>query len=463
MRNALSVWTLVFFLLAPLPAAAAITGSTIWEVRTTGNDSNGGGYDPLVTAPGTDESQADAGTAVTVIIGATTTQGTSNPVFSATTHGPGNVYNQTGGAGCTVGRFLMLSQSGGTATFDRALGTAASTCTGIFSGGLATLGAANTAAPAGGTIWLKAGTYTSTTTLSVTVDRTIRGYTTTRGDRATRPTYRCSTDSTHVITKNAADILFWLDNLIVATSSATPSRGLSTIGTNTGRFVLTDVKWAGPFSADGAIYSLTPFSSMVILRNEFVTAAAIFDVASLYVADTLFNGAQATMSATSAQWTFERCRFINHANSALRLQNAALSLVVRNSVFYGNATAGLSFGTGTSQTLSVELTNNVFYGNTQYGIDAGAANKLDASNINMQSNAFGGNGTAAQRGFTTGANAIALTQNPFTNAAAGDFSLNSTPGGGAALKGLGYPAAAGALDIGAVQSVAPPALEHYVF
>jgi hypothetical protein len=57
-----------------------------------------------------------------------------------------------------------------------------------------------------------------------------------------------------------------------------------------------------------------------------------------------------------------------------------------------------------------------------------------------------------------GANDVALTAKPFTNSAGGDFSLNSTAGGGAACKGVGWPGifpggtTTGNIDVGAVQS-----------
>ena len=54
---------------------------------------------------------------------------------------------------------------------------------------------------------------------------------------------------------------------------------------------------------------------------------------------------------------------------------------------------------------------------------------------------------------------ITLTADPFTAGASGDFSLNSTAGGGALLKAAGFnnsipgvANAAGKLDVGAVQS-----------
>ena len=38
----------------------ALSAGVVWEVRTTGDDTNGGGFDSTVTSPGTDYSQQTA-------------------------------------------------------------------------------------------------------------------------------------------------------------------------------------------------------------------------------------------------------------------------------------------------------------------------------------------------------------------------------------------------------------------
>jgi hypothetical protein len=119
---------LILAILISLPAFAAFNATSVWRVQTTGSSTNGGAFDPSVSSPGTDESKTDAGTSCTdIVIGGTTTTATSASTctFSATTHGPGNFINITGGSGCTVQRVEMISQSSGTATFDKSLGTGA--------------------------------------------------------------------------------------------------------------------------------------------------------------------------------------------------------------------------------------------------------------------------------------------------------------------------------------------------
>src|SRR5579885_697525 len=135
----------VILLLGFSPAYAAIAATAVWDVRTTGSDTNGGCFDKGVTSPGTDFSVQDAAQVsyTDLVIGSTTTQGTSSAHAFGSTH-PGNCIHISAGTGCTTGWFEITSVSGTTATFDRSLGTAASTCTAVLGGGLATISQAIT-------------------------------------------------------------------------------------------------------------------------------------------------------------------------------------------------------------------------------------------------------------------------------------------------------------------------------
>jgi len=65
-------------------------------------------------------------------------------------------------------------------------------------------------------------------------------------------------------------------------------------------------------------------------------------------------------------------------------------------------------------------------------------------------NAVGNVGADVNVGNGPDINKIALTADPFTNAAGGDFTLNNTSGGGALCRAAG----AGGLDLGASQTAA---------
>ena len=125
-----------------LPCLAAFGSGTVWRISTvSSSNTNGGAFDPGVGSPGTDESTG-AGTAIT-ITSASTTTGTGSPVFSATTHGPGNFVHIASGTGCTVGWYELVSQAAGVATLTPAFADmAARSCVGVIGGPLSTIGQA---------------------------------------------------------------------------------------------------------------------------------------------------------------------------------------------------------------------------------------------------------------------------------------------------------------------------------
>jgi hypothetical protein len=102
---------------------------------------------------------------------------------------------------------------------------------------------------------------------------------------------------------------------------------------------------------------------------------------------------------------------------------------------------------------------NIVYGNGGFGITAVAASTSNNANLLMMLNAFGANTAGDVQNVPTGTGVSTLTADPFTNHSSGDYSLNNTVGGGALLKGVGFPAtftglsATGHLDVGAVQSL----------
>jgi hypothetical protein len=117
----------------------------------------------------------------------------------------------------------------------------------------------------------------------------------------------------------------------------------------------------------------------------------------------------------------------------------------------GGSTDGIN---GSTECTTWKLSNNIFYGNGRYGVNS-PGRVLGVNYFN----AFGGNGTAAVAGtgMTVGTGAITLSADPFTNSATGDYSLNTTSGGGADLRALGFPGAfpggtmTGYADVGPIQ------------
>lgn len=84
--------------------------------------------------------------------------------------------------------------------------------------------------------------------------------------------------------------------------------------------------------------------------------------------------------------------------------------------------------------------NCIFYGKGTYGIRNN--NSRVPYCVAGGANAFGANSTADKSGVPNLPGDVALSGDPFTDAANGDFTLNNTAGAGAACRNAGLPAAA---------------------
>ena len=456
------------------PSYAALSATVQWDVRTTGSDSNSGGFDPAVSVPGTDYSQQNSPqiTYTDLVVGATTTTYTSvlNVVSSAL---PGNTLVVTGGTGCTTGTYEVLSNATITATVDRSLGTAASVCTAVLGGSKASYcssysGSSCTAgglskAITGNTIWQKTGSYVQSGTQNTTnaagsaLSITIEGYGSTHGDFGTAPVW----------------------------SQASPGANYLTIQTSTPAGVLTLVNiqitvggiYTGAYltgnellSVYSCIFNVTGTGSALYIQNAGSSIEAGIFSSSFVLASGAngINDLSGNGGVLVAKWN----AFSGGAVGISDGNNSASQkwLLIGNS-FYGNtrgiyAQAGgvawlqLDSNSFQSQTdenvysngspVWVTASNNAFYGGT-YGIRL-----VGYTFAVAQSNAYGNLSTANYSGFVAGMNSsdIALTANPFTSTS--NFALNSTSGGGALLKGAGYPGATAAgtgyIDVGALQS-----------
>ncbi len=112
-----------------------------------------------------------------------------------------------------------------------------------------------------------------------------------------------------------------------------------------------------------------------------------------------------------------------------------LFVLFSHCAFVSNGTSGISIR---ASMYSVHLDNTIFYGNGAFGIEyVGSTGTLGP--ISGFCNAFGSNTSGARSNFPALTGDVTLTADPFTSKATGDFSLNSTAGGGAALKAVGFP------------------------
>ena len=185
-------------LLIPSLCFALLPYDTIWEVRTTGNDNNGGGYDN--GGAGTDYSQQDAAQEDWCAAGCNQTNdlaSTSASSWLTLTSAAGgftavmvdNLIHITAGTNFTAGHYEVTAYTNAnTVTLDRACGSVgdASAGTGYLGGALATpQAAADGMVERSNYVFIKAGTYTSAA--AQILDEKQRyvnwiGYNATRGD-----------------------------------------------------------------------------------------------------------------------------------------------------------------------------------------------------------------------------------------------------------------------------------------
>ena len=440
------------------------SASVVWEVRpATGSDTQcGGGFDPSVSSPGTDYSQQNsAQVAYTdLVIGTTTTQLTSagNPFSSADV---GNVIQITSGSGFTTGFYTINSVSGTTATMDRAVGTASSTGGhGYLGGALATLGGAlfhslSGIPAAGQKIWLN-GTQTITAAVNIGIscsgDRiSIQGYSSTRGDSG-HAALACSTNSVDMLTL-AGISGFELVQVDITNTAGTPGNGIrATAGGNSNYVTLQNCVISGcAIGVDGNYaapdyYQFTPiFMIEVEIKNctsHGFQNSGISILKGCYSHNNTGDGFQVNTSQTNGISAYG-CVSANNGGVGFNFNSVASITFadVQNCDSYNNTGDGLKW-TGSSVTMSLCLLNNVFYGNGGYGInfDTTFSSANPGQVLIQRDNAFGSNtsGSRSPSNSPSGVNDISLTANPFNSPSTGDFSLNSTAGGGALLTGVGW-------------------------
>lgn len=448
----------------------AISASTQMNVRDDGVDTNGGGF--VAGASGTDyslQAAANSGgnnsSTTDVVANGTTTLTSAGASFTSAI--VGNIIYLTGGTGplAATRRQVTVFTNSTTITVDATVASG----TGItmnVGGAFLTVGAAVTACVSGNIVNVKTGTYTITAVIAMTVTTlTVKGYGTTPGDGGTAPLITTATDSTPIFNSNSSAGGFKsFNNLSLSNTASTRSSGIVQITTSG-----SSQWWAiSNCSFDG-------FTWAVNARN----AAGDFPVARISLTNCLVKnsstlGIEADSSGAHSVWV-SGCTFSTNAadintgtNGTTTVMDSILEgttgasvtitgpvAIVQHNSFEG--TGGNALVVSNSVTVIARFQNNIFYGcNRAIGITAGGANVqpwLSASRCN----AFGNN-TNANTGWGTSTGDVTLTADPFTNSGAGDYSLNTTSGGGAACRQVGFPGAfpggtsTGYPDIGAVQA-----------
>lgn len=452
----------------------ALAAAIIWEVQTGGSDSNGGGF--KAGASGTDRSQQAA--AQVAIDNATITTSIATNVitftggYSPSSADVGNVVQMLTGTNVTAGFYEITSVVAGTSwTVDRNVVTSGTTtnATGNMGGCLASPGQAAGAKVAGNGVWIKAGTYTISVTTPNVATGIIsdsqadggtgfwEGYQTTRGDLGTAPVLQVASSGVTSVTVFAKSAAGFIRNLTVDGQSKSSIRGWS-VATYGG---IACIGLTGMNCTNAAFVGAAGnYFERCVATGCSVQSTAWF-TGGTHVACVSYG------NTTAGYWvndtsTFVRC--ISSGNSGASSDGwdtRNFPSTFAHCVSYGNGRHGFN----QTNTALVEWLNCIAEANGGYGYTGNVTPNTGllryCAGYNNTSGAYDTAVIVRVVGFVT------LTASPFTNAASGDFSLNTTAGGGSSCRAAGYPGVfpngttTGYVDIGAAQHADPAALALY--
>jgi hypothetical protein len=415
----------------------ALSGNTVFEVQTGGSDTNGGGF--VTGASGTDWSQ-QASAQYSFADGQSF--GTTNFDSATANFGTdvvGNLIRINGGTGSiTADWYQIVSRTSATRiVLDRSTGLTTGTgATFKIGGALATPGMLGHATLLGSNVaqqkaWIKSGTYTLTSSTDnisggllniggFAVGVVIEGYQTTRGDRAARPVISAGslTGLSNGMIRGAGSRTTKVVNLECDANNGTNNNAFGA-----GPLFYRCLARNAPAGSNG-----NGFAGGAALRCTAINCnigfgggmQAIFCLADTCIVG--FSGGGCFIGSIAKGCT----------TRGFEASNSRMTNCVAYSCADGYDWTAQLGGPATS-------TNCISYGNSGFGFRSSA----NVGGHFLFNCASGGN-TSGNFSSCTEEGSITLTADPFTNAAGGDFSLNSAAGGGALLKGAGLPAAPGA-------------------
>lgn len=453
---------------------AVASNNSVFEMRpTNGNDSNGGGF--VSGASGTDFSQQNSAQYTFTTLASS--NGTTNPcVVSDTNHNfvasdVGNIMQITAGTNWTTSFFQIVSVAANNATLDRACGTAASLTNGTYAvgGALKTFSKLNTALNIFGSAvaWVKAEsiiTTAATITLNPTVissgnccNISVNGYTSSRGDNGQVTIQASGSLSNNPVVNLNGSIQFI--NFTIDGNNQTTTRGilLSANNVTLSNCVVKNTTALYGISVTGAnalIDRCTVTANTV--SNAIVTTNAVTHIMyTIAYSNTLSSNA---FAGSGSRIVIDHCIAANNTGAVpgfLIQMSQGYSLFISN-VAYNNGGDGFLFQQGQQGT--GRFLNNISYGNGGFGINT--ANAIVTGYFYGDYNSYGSNTSGNLNNMPAGSHDVTLTADPFVLGASLNFSLNNTSGGGANLKGVGFPGfiasavpAQGHLDIGTFQSL----------
>lgn len=403
----------------------AISELVKFELRTTGDNDNGGGF--KTGASGTDYTLQDAAqlslTDLACAIASTTLTSATGGFTAAMI---GNLIHITNGTNFTNGFYEITAYSDtNTVTIDRTACDgvgAASSGTGKVGGALAGLTDDLLAGcVAGNVIWLEAGTYAAFTAHvdhdndgTAALPITIEGYNAARGDNPTgtnRPLVQCS-----------SYLLSLGDNYIIKNLRFTGTA--SSILTVDAGCTIVNIKAENSSGTAGRNAVNLYSSSCAIIDSECVSTNgnAISCSRTAYLHGCYCHDSDAGVSISYSNTTVNYCIFDTCAKGIL-INSTYDSIHINNCTVYNCSTAGISGNDSESCTIINNIIDTCI---------AGITFTADADTNYLDYNNYHGN-TGDTNNCTKGDNATAYDPT-FTNAAGGNFSLQA----GSSCIGAGF-------------------------
>lgn len=286
---------------------------------------------------------------------------------------------------------------------------------------------------------------------------TVEGYTTTIGDKGGRPTITCATNGVAIFRTNGTkrDIVF--RHLRLEHTASTRGDGIVALGGVASKVTVDDCvidgcadgiegEWAANFRFDDLVLRDTEIANCtgVGLNNSGNTSCL-----NCHIHDNTVGIATGHYALGLKNLRIERCRVesngIGITIDVSTVESVTLTLVKCDVSL--NTGDGIHSSLAATKSFNLCLENNIIYNNGGYGVNLTAAPDY----VLNRNNAYGSNTSGARNNLTSGTNDVTLTADPYTDGAGGDFTLNSTAGGGAACRAAGSPAN---VDIGSFQHTA---------
>jgi hypothetical protein len=452
-------------------------------VRTDGDDSFGGGFNQHRTnggfsawaGLGTDRSNASS--AFVVLDGATITAsngGTGATItisgYTVVTADLGNYVKITAGTNFTAGTYEITAVNTGSNTWTldtNCTSGAGSAMVGKMGGSRLTIASAVAVAVASQVINIKSGTYTLTSAIAWSSKGLgFSGFGTTKHDYGTRPLITTATNSTVLFAPTSGfGVRYIFSNMSFSNTAVTRANGMTA---GQGTFILDTCLFDGfvaaidPTAVASIEYQIWTNCEIKNCTVNSTTSGAVWSnpndsnhcglvMRNCFVHDNTGNGIY--LKSQNLGFSLQNCLITNNGTNGVKCDVSQPQGHIIRCTIANNTTNGLNFTAGMG---AVQIEENIFYGNTTTGILAAFGSGTDYIILPLfyRNNAFGSNGTNVTTGVTTGTNPITLTADPFTNAASKDYTLNSTVGGGASLKGISadFVGLTDFQDIGAMQT-----------